>query len=42
MIKEMFAYLTKNKSIIENIKIVKSDTNVIKTKPQVMVEETIN
>jgi hypothetical protein len=38
----LYEYLSKNKAVIENIKIVKSDTNAIKTNPQKMIDETID
>lgn len=38
MTKALLTYLSKNKNIIENIKVAKSDTNTIKTKPQLIVD----
>lgn len=38
IIKELLSYLAENKKIIESTKVNKSDTNAIKTKPQLMVE----
>lgn len=37
IVKKLLGYLLNNKNIIEGTKINKSDTNAIKTKPQLMV-----
>lgn len=41
MNKELLSYLSQNKAVIENTKVMKSDTNQVKNQPQLMIDETI-